>query len=95
MKDLLPEWIADYENFQLMPLELSADIDRFLRLRPMNKDVEEMREFLSERFNILQAKIDELKVASASGTKVLLMNEDEQAGWDARIEAEELEKRAQ
>ncbi|KKM80554.1 hypothetical protein LCGC14_1338610 [marine sediment metagenome] len=92
MKDLLPEWIENYEGFQEMPLELSADIDRLLETHEMIPDIEEIRGFLADRYNTLQDEIDRWKAVAASGSKVLLMNEDERAGWDARVEAEELER---
>ena len=92
MKDLLPEWIEDYENFQLMPLELSADIDRLVETKGLNTHIEEIREFLADRFNMLQDRIDSMKAAQRSGSKVWLMSEEEQAGWDARVEAEKLER---
>ena len=76
MRDLLPEWIADYEHFQEMTLEMSAEIDLFLEKHPMNTDVEEMQNFLSERYCTLQEHIDELRVAEQSGSKVLLVGED-------------------
>ncbi len=92
MKDLLPEWIEDYENFQQMPLELSADIDLLVETKGLNKDIEEIREFVADRYDMLQNRIDEMKDAQRSGSKVWLMNEDERAGWNARVEAEKLER---
>lgn len=92
MKDQIPQYITDYENFQEMPLELSADIDRLVETKGLNTHIEEVREFLADRYDMLQAEIDKWKAASASGSKVLLMSEEEQAGWDARIEAEKLER---
>ncbi|KKL69868.1 hypothetical protein LCGC14_2110660 [marine sediment metagenome] len=92
MKDLLPEWIEDYENFQQMPLELSADIDLLVETKGLSKDIEEIREFVADRYDMLQNRIDEMKDAQRSGSKVWLMNEDERAGWNARVEAEKLER---
>ncbi len=92
MKDLLPEWIKYYEAFQEMPLELSADIDRLLRFSPMTKDIAEVREYLADRFNTMQDHIEEMMAAIESGSKVWLMNDDERAGWNARVEAEKLER---
>ncbi len=92
MRDLLPEWVEDYENFRLMPLELSADIDRLVETKGLNTHIEEVREFLATRFNMLHDRIDSMKTAQRSGSKVWLMSEEEQAGWDARVEAEILAK---
>ncbi len=94
MRDLIPEFIATYESFQQMPLELSADIDLFLEKRPNSSNILENREFLADRYNALQDEIDKWKVAAASGSKVWLMSAEEQVGWNARVEAEELEKAA-
>ncbi len=95
MRDLIPEWIANFEGFQEMPLELSADIDRLLEEQPNNpnmKDILETREFLADRYNIMQDEVDKWKTAAASGSKVWLMSKEEQAGWNARVEAEKLER---
>ncbi len=92
MRDLLPEWIKSYEDFQRMPLETSAEIDELLETFGMPPDIEETRKFLADRYNTLQDRIDEMKTAVASGSQVLMMNEDEQAGWDARVRAEVLER---
>ena len=95
MRDLIPEWIKNYESFQEMPLELSAKIDRLLEEQPNNpnmKDILEIREFLADRYNIMQEEVDKWKVAAASRSQVLLMSKEERAGWDARVEAEELER---
>ena len=75
--DQIPVWIADYENFQEMPLELSADIDRLLETHPMSSDIAEIRSFLADRYNMLQDEIDGWKAASASGSKALLVKEGE------------------
>ncbi len=92
MRDLLPEWIKSYEDFQRMSLELSAVIDQLIENRGLNTHIEETRDFLSDRYDALQFKINEMKAAMANGSKVLLMSEEERAGWDARVKAEELEK---
>ena len=92
MRDLLPEWIKSYEDFQRMPLELSAVIDRLVENGGMNTHIQETRDFLSDRYDTLQFKINEMKAAMANGSKVLLMSEEERAGWDTRVEAEELER---
>ncbi len=95
MRDLIPEWIADYEGFQEMPLELSAKIDWLLEERlnnPNMNDVLEVREFLADRYNIMQEEVDKWKAAAASGSQVLLMSKEERDGWDARVEAEKLER---
>jgi len=94
VRDLIPEWIAGYEDFQEMPLELSAEIDLFLEGRPNSsnmKDILETREFLADRYNIMQEEVDKWKAAAASGSQVLLMSKEERVGWDARVEAEKLE----
>ena len=75
--DQIPKWIADYESFQEMPLELSADIDRLVETKGLNTDIEEIRGFLADRYNMMQDEIDRLKAASASGSKVLLVKEGE------------------
>ncbi len=77
--DQIPVWIADYENFQEMPLELSADIDRMLETNSisMSPDVEEIRSFLSDRYSMLQDEIDKWKAASTSGSKILLVKKEE------------------
>ena len=75
--DQIPKWIADYENFQEMPLYLSADIDRLIETKGMNTHIEEIRSVLADRYNMLQDEIDEWKAASASGSKVLLVKEGE------------------
>ncbi len=94
MRNLFPKWIADYESFQEISLELSAEIDEMLenRVITMSEDLVEIREFLADRYNIVQDEIDKWKTALVSGSKVWLMNDDERAGWDARIEAEILER---
>ena len=71
-RNLLLEWIAYYEHFQEMPLEMSAEIVLFLEKHEMSTDVEEMRNFLSERYCTLQEHIDGLRAAEQSGSKVLL-----------------------
>lgn len=76
--DQIPIWIANYEGFQEMPLELSAEIDRLVETKGMNTHIEETREFLADRYNTLQDEIDRLRVASASGSKVLLVKEGEE-----------------
>ena len=58
MKDIMARVIADYEHFQEMPLELSADIDKFLEERPGHKEAEDAQRFLAERFNVLQDEIE-------------------------------------
>ena len=73
--DQIPVWIANYENFQEMPLELSADIDRLLETHPMSSDIAETRKFLADRYNTMQDEIDRLKAASAGGSRVLLVRE--------------------
>ncbi len=75
--DQIPVWIADYENFQEMPLELCADIDRLLETYPMSSDIAETRTFLADRYNAFQDEIDRLKAASAGGSRVLLVREGE------------------
>jgi len=93
VRDLIPKWITDFKGFQEMPLELSADIDRLLEEQPNNpnmKDILETREFLADRYNIMQDEVDKWKAAAASGSKVWLMSKEERAGWDARVKAEEL-----
>ena len=95
MRDLLPEWIADYERFQETSPEMSAEIDLMLEERPNSpnmKDILEIREFLADRYNMMQDEIDRLQAMSASGSQVLLMSKEERDGWDARVEAEELER---
>ena len=94
MKGLLPEWIETFEAFQETPLQVSAEIDELLEISDVTLAIEETREFLTDRYNALQDMIDEMKAAMASGSQVLLMNEDERAGWDARVKAEELERSA-
>jgi hypothetical protein len=73
----MPEWIADCEHLQEMPLELSAHIDAFLEAQPSNKDVEDIRDFLADRHAALQAHIDKLRSASLSGSKVILTEEED------------------
>ncbi len=75
--DQIPVWIETYESFQEMPLELSADIDQMLETNSisMSPDVEEIRSFLSDRYDMLQNEIDGWKAASASGSKALLVTE--------------------
>lgn len=80
MKNLLLDWLADYERFQEGPLELSAEIDAILEKKPTNKDIEETREFLAERYNTLQKYIDELRLSIKSGAKVILVDPDAQEG---------------
>ena len=94
MRDLIPEWIDDYEGFQEMPLEMSAEIDWLLETNriTMSVDLVDIRGFLAERYKLMQDEIDKWKAASASGSQVLLMSKEERAGWDARVEAEELER---
>ena len=78
MRDLIPEWIATYEDFQQMPLELSADIDLILEERPDSpnmKNILETREFLADRYNTLQDEIDKWKAVAATGSKVLAVND--------------------
>ena len=55
-----------------MPLELSAEIDAILEKRTTNKDIEETREFLVERYNSLQDHIDKLREAIANGAMTIL-----------------------
>ncbi len=92
MRDLIPEWIADYEGFQEMSLELSADIDRLVETKGLSMDIAKIREFLAIRYDMLQGRIDLMKAAQRSGSQVLLMSSEERAGWDARVEAEKLER---
>jgi len=97
MRDLLPEYIKTYVSFQEMPLVMSAEIDLFLlENEDMTSDteetIEETRSFLADRYNTLQDEIDKWKAAQVSGSKVLLMSDEERDGWDARVEAEELER---
>ncbi len=76
--DQIPVWIANYEGFQEMPLEMSAEIDLILEERPNSpnmKDILETREFLANRYNVMQDEIDQLRAASASGSIVLLVKE--------------------
>ncbi len=77
--DQIPVWIETYESFQEMPLELSADIDQMLETNSisMSPDVEEIRSFLADRYNMLQDEIDGWKAASASGSKALLVKKGE------------------
>ena len=80
-EDQNPVWIANYEGFQEMPLELSADMDLFLEERPdlaESKDILETRKFLCDRYEALQDEIDGLKAASRSGSKALLVKEGEE-----------------
>lgn len=91
MRDLIPEWIANYEDIQEMPLELINEIEDLLERDPDNVDALDVKKFLEERYATMQREIDRLNEASGSGSKVLLMNDYERAGWDARVEAERLE----
>ncbi|KKL80855.1 hypothetical protein LCGC14_2000620 [marine sediment metagenome] len=73
LENQIPIWIANYEDLQEMPLELSADIDQLLETQTMSPDIKEIREFLADRYNVMQDEIDRLKMASANGSKVLLV----------------------
>lgn len=75
MKDLIPEWIETYEDFQQMPLELSAEIDLMLETKDMTPDIAETQEFLADRYNALQDEIYKWKAAAASGSKILAIND--------------------
>lgn len=71
MKNLMVDWLANYEQLQEMPLELSAEIDALLETVPTNKDIEETREFLADRYNILQELIEKMRGAILSGSAVV------------------------
>ena len=75
MRDMIPEYIATYEGFQQMPLELSADIDLLLETKDMTPDIAETREFLADHYNTLQDEIDKWKAVAATGSKVLTVND--------------------
>ncbi len=72
MKNLMLDWVADYERFQEGIFELSAEIDAILEKRETNKDIEETREFLADRYNNLQNHIDKLCELITSGMNVKL-----------------------
>ncbi len=75
MRDLIPEWIADLERFQEMPLEMSAELDLFLERYTIGVDIKDIRGFIADRHAVLQGKIDELRAANLSGLRVLLAEE--------------------
>lgn len=87
MKDLIPEWIQNYKDFQQMPLKLICEVEDLLERNSDNEDALDIKKFLEDRYDTLQDEIEKWEAAAASGSKVLLMNDDEQAGWDARTEA--------
>ena len=77
--DQIPEWIKNYRHFQEMPLRTLANVARVVAEHGMTRDLHETAMFLAARYWVLQRQIDELRAASASGSKVLLVREGETA----------------